>query len=121
MTGASDILNVAETLPKELDDKLEDTVEIHWVRGPISQSTKKTKLRWDVYNASEQLDELIVQSNYVLTVFGVPFFEVRQYGVPTVAFSHYDDKDDFDLKVLSKEDVAKIETDSKKRIEKNVK
>ena len=52
------------------------------------------------------LMKLIVQSNYVLTVFGVSFFEVLQYGIPTVVFSPYDNKDDKDLSALSKEDVA---------------
>ena len=44
----------------------------------------------------------------MLAVFGISFFEVLQYGIPTVVFSPYDKKDDKDLVALSKEDVALV-------------
>ena len=50
----------------------------------------------------------IIENNYVLTVFGVSFFEVLQYGVPAVVFSPYDGKDDDELEALSKENVAVV-------------
>lgn len=47
-----------------------------------------------------------MQSNYVLTVFGISFFEVLQYGVPSVVFSPYYKKDDLELNALSDENVT---------------
>jgi UDP-N-acetylglucosamine:LPS N-acetylglucosamine transferase len=54
----------------------------------------------------ESLDELIVNCNYALSVFGVSFFELLQYGIPTVVFSPYDGKDEIELLELSKEKIA---------------
>jgi spore coat polysaccharide biosynthesis predicted glycosyltransferase SpsG len=108
LTGGSDVSNLGKILPVQLDKLLDKNTEIHWVRGPFSSEPnllKKCRLNWIVHNAPEQLDELIVQSNYVITVFGVSFFEVLQYGIPTVVFSPYDNNE---LDALSKEGVATV-------------
>ena len=76
----------------------------------------KPKLKWFIHRDLEQLDELIVESNYVLTVFGVSFFEVLQYGIPTVVFSPYGKKDDIELKALKNEEVAVISQDADEAI-----
>lgn len=111
LTGGSDISNLGKTLPTQLDQILDKNSEVHWVKGPLSDNPilpEKSKLKWVLHDAPQQLDELIVDSNYALAVFGVSFFEVLQYGIPTVAFSPYDNKDDTDLAALSKEDVALV-------------
>ena len=111
LTGGSDISNLGKTLPTQLDQILDKNLEVHWVKGPLSEDPiipEKCKLKWIFHNAPQKLDELIVGSNYVLTVFGISFFEVLQYGIPTIVFSPYDNKDDKDLLALSKEDVAKV-------------
>jgi len=111
LTGGSDFTNLGEILPTQLDRLLNKKIEIHWVRGPFSRAPnlpKKCSLNWFVHNAPNQLDELIVKSNYVITVFGVSFFEVLQYGIPTVVFSPNSYKDNNDLEALSKEDVAMV-------------
>lgn len=111
LTGGSDVANLGETLPTQLDKTLDKNLEIHWVKGPFSCAPnlpRKCRLNWVVHNAPENLDELIVQSNYVMSVFGVSFFEVLQYGIPTVVFSPYGDKDNDDLNELSKENVAMV-------------
>jgi len=116
LTGGSDIANLGETFPTQLDVSLDRGIELHWVQGPFASSPnlpKKCRLNWIVHNAPEQLDELIVQSDYVMTVFGVSFFEVLQYGIPTVVFSPYGDKDNDELEVLSGEGVAMVVNDSK--------
>jgi hypothetical protein len=48
-----------------------------------------------------------------MTVFGVSFFEVLQYGIPTVVFSPYGNKNNKELDALSKEGVAMVESNSK--------
>ena len=119
LTGGSDVLNLGKILPIQLDSILDKNSEVHWVKGPLSDDPKlpeKQKLKWIFHDAPQQLDEIIVQSNYVLTVFGVTFFEVLQYGIPTVVFSPYDIKDDKDLKALSNEDVAIVSNNSRSAI-----
>lgn len=115
LTGGSDVSKLGATLPSELDSVLEEDTDLHWVRGPFSDSPilpNECRLNWTLHDAPDKLDELIVQSNYVLTVFGVSFFEVLQYGIPTVVFSPYGYKDKKELEALSKEEVAIVETDS---------
>ena len=109
LTGGSDVTNLGKALPTQLDQILDKNSEVHWVKGPLSDDPilpERQKLKWILHDAPQQLDELIIECNYVLAVFGVSFFEVLQYGIPTVVFSPYDNKDDKDLVALSKEDVA---------------
>ncbi|WP_415303505.1 hypothetical protein [Candidatus Pelagibacter sp. Uisw_090] len=119
LTGGSDISNLSRTLPMELDKLLDRRTEIHWVKGPFSSEPnllKKPRLNWVIHNAPDKLDELIVQSNYVMTVFGVSFFEVLQYGIPTVVFSPYSNKDDRELEALAKEEVAMVAKNSESAV-----
>jgi spore coat polysaccharide biosynthesis predicted glycosyltransferase SpsG len=111
LTGGSDVSNLGKTLPVQLDELLDKSTEVHWVKGPFSGSPilpNKCRLNWIVHNAPEHLDELIIQSDYVMTLFGVSFFEVLQYGIPTVVFSPYGNKDNDELNALSKEGVAMV-------------
>jgi spore coat polysaccharide biosynthesis predicted glycosyltransferase SpsG len=115
LTGGSDVSKLGETLPAQLDTVLDKDTDLHWVRGPFSDAPilpNKRRLNWTIHDAPEKLDELIVQSDYVMTVFGVSFFEVLQYGIPTVVFSPYGVKDNKELDALSKEDVAIVEANS---------
>lgn len=115
LNGGSDVANLGKTLPTQLDKILDKNSEVHWVKGPLSNNPilpVKYRLKWIIHDAPQQLDELIVRSNYVITVFGISFFEALQYGVPTVVFSPHDKKDNNDLKALSKEEVAIIASNS---------
>ena len=109
LTGGSDFAKLGKTLPTELNQVLGKDTEVHWVRGPFADAPivpNKCRLNFTIHDAPEQLDELIVQSDYVMTVFGVSFFEVLLYGIPTVVFSPYGIKDNEELNALSKEGVA---------------
>ena len=119
LTGGSDVANLGKTLPTQLDQILDKNSEVHWVKGPLSDDPilpERQKLKWILHDAPQQLDELIVECNYALAVFGVSFFEVLQYGIPIVVFSPYDNKDDKDLVALSKEDVAIVSYNSEAAI-----
>ena len=119
LTGGSDVANLGKILPTQLDQILDKNSEVHWVKGPLSDDPilpERQKLKWILHDAPQQLDELIVECNYVLAVFGISFFEVLQYGIPTVVFSPYDNKDDKDLVALSKEDVAIVSYNSEAAI-----
>lgn len=111
LTGGSDVTRLGNTLPQQLDSLLPKDAEIHWVRGPYAPPPiipDTHRLSWHIHSAPTQLDELIVESNYVLTVYGVSFFEVLQYGIPTVVFSPYGDKDQTELEALAREKVAVV-------------
>ncbi len=111
LTGGTDKANLAEHLPKMLDTNLKKNYVVDWVQGPFSnrpQIAEESKLIWNVHNSPENLDELISNSNYALTVFGLSFFEVLQYGIPAVVFSPYGKKDNYELESLSKEAVALV-------------
>jgi spore coat polysaccharide biosynthesis predicted glycosyltransferase SpsG len=111
LTGGSDISELGKTLPNQIDESLNKNVEINWVRGPFScQPTlpKKPRLNWNIHYAPDYLDELIVQSDYVMTVYGVSFFEVLQYGIPTVVFSFVSAKYKLELEALSEQNVAMV-------------
>ena len=107
---------VKELTPEQKDILLRENTELHWVRRPFSEPPtlpNKCRLKWIIHDAPSQLDELIVQSNYVMTVFGISFFEVLQYGIPSVVFSPYDKKDDQELIALAGENVAMVADNSK--------
>ena len=111
LTGGTDKENLTEYLPKMLDSSLRKNYVVDWVQGPFSNSphiAQDTKLKWNIHNSPANLDELISNSNYALTVFGLSFFEVLQYGIPTVVFSPYGNKDNYELESLSKEEVALV-------------
>lgn len=111
LTGGSDIYNLGEKLPKELDKTLKHNTNVHWVRGPFSNEPilpKSPRLEWFIHNSPDYLDELIVKSDYVMTLFGVSFFEALQYGIPTVVFPGYINGNNDELKALSKEEVAMV-------------
>ena len=123
LTGGSDTTRLGENLPTILDGMLRSDSVIDWVQGPFSESPNipsKCRLTWNVHNAPSQLDELIVESDYSITVFGISFFEVLQYGIPTVVFSPYGNKDDNELESLSKEGVAMVANNPKFAVERLV-
>jgi spore coat polysaccharide biosynthesis predicted glycosyltransferase SpsG len=114
LTGGSDSLGLGKSMPALLNNVLPAESQIHWVQGPYSlppDLPELTKLRWIVYNKLESLDSLITKCNYALTVFGVSFYELLQYGIPSVVFSPYGSKDYDELEALRKENVAIVSID----------
>lgn len=115
LTGGSDTAKLSRTLPAYLDKSLRGDIKLNWVRGPFSEVPilpTETRLDWIIHDSPSGLDELILNSDYVLTIFGVSLFEVLQYGVPTVVFSPYQNKDDQELQSLSLENVALVAANS---------
>ena len=111
LTGGSDPTKLCRSLPAYLDKTLGDDIEIHWVQGPFSDPPDLSNIKgsnWTTHLSPPRLDDLILKSNYILTVYGVSFFEALQYGVPTVVFSPYGSKDDAELLALSRQRVASV-------------
>ena len=114
LTGGSDVTKLGETLHAQLNAVLPDFTEVNWVTGPYAETPvwpELQKIKMSNYNAPSGLDELMLKSNYALTVYGVSFFELLYYGVPTVVFSPYGNKDDVELAVIEAEGIALVATD----------
>ena len=122
LTGGSDTTNLGKTLPTELYAVLPGFTELHWVTGPYANDPvwpESRKIKMLNHNAPTGLDDLMLKSNYAITVFGVSFFELLYYGIPTVVFSPYGDKDEAELALVEAEGialVAKDETDAVHKI-----
>lgn len=119
LTGGSDATHLGRDLPQKLDNVLPVGTEVHWVRGPYAEQIQLPvgrRLRWVVHEAPERLGELMAQTNYALTVYGVSFYELLQYGIPTVVFSPYGGKDQPELKRLQEENVAVVAADDRSAV-----
>ena len=53
----------------------------------------------------------MLTSNYALTAYGVSFFEVAQYGIPTVVFSPYNNEDERELAALKEHNISLVSSD----------
>ena len=114
LTGGSDATRLGRDLPQKLDDTLQIGTEVHWVQGPFAEQPRlpvSRRLQWAVHDAPEGLGGLMAQTNYALTVYGVSFCELLQYGIPTVVFSPYGGKDQPELERLRQENVAVVAAD----------
>ena len=114
LTGGSDTTQLAKTLPSQLDAILSESTELHWVTGPFAINPvwpEYQRIKMLNHQAPSGLDKLMLNSNYALTVYGVSFFELLYYGVPTVVFSPYGKKDDEELAVVEAEGVALVARD----------
>lgn len=123
LTGGSDATGQGATLPGLLDRSLSAGTEVHWVRGPFSPAPllpPSSRLKWLVHDAPNGLDELIVASDYVITVFGVSFFEAANYGIPTVVFSPYGEKDSVELGALRAERMCEVAANGEAAVERLV-
>jgi spore coat polysaccharide biosynthesis predicted glycosyltransferase SpsG len=111
LTGGSDATGLGKTLPTLLNEALPGDTELHWVIGSYAQGPvwpASPRLRMLNHQSPSGLDGLMVEANYAVTVYGISFFELLYYGVPTIVFSPYGDKDDAELAVIAKEGVALV-------------
>jgi len=57
-------------------------------------------------------------ANYAITVYGVSFYELLYYGVPTIVFSPYGNKDNSELEVIAEMGIALVADDEHDAIKK---
>lgn len=115
LTGGSDVAELGQSLPRSVDATLPEGTRVHWVQGPYARPPHiptAARLQWTVEHAPDGLGELLAQSHYVLTVFGVSLFESLQRGRPTVVFSPYGSKDELMLGAIREERVAGVAADA---------
>lgn len=116
MTGGADVLGLGSWLPELLDTKLVSSSTVNWVKGPyanLPNIPKNPKLKWRIHDSPKDMDKLISESSYVLTQFGVSFFESVQYGIPTVVVPLDPFKNSLELDLIQRENVALVARDIK--------
>lgn len=111
LAGGSDATNLGRSLPTLLNAALPDGTTLHWVTGPFAQNPVwplSPRFPMVYHHPPSGLDDLMLKTNYAVTVYGVSFFELLYYGVPTVVFSPYGNKDDAELAAIAAEGVALV-------------
>jgi spore coat polysaccharide biosynthesis predicted glycosyltransferase SpsG len=114
LSGGSDATELGLTWPQKLNDSLDGSCDFHWVTGPFAQLPvwpECPRIKMHNHIAPSGLDDLMVNANYAVTVYGVSFYELLYYGVPTVVFSPYGSKDNSDLKAIATTGIALVATD----------
>lgn len=114
LTGGGDPMDLGLSLPRILDSALPMDAEINWVRGPYARKPRSEctdRLKFLIHDSPDNLDHLMVDSQYALSVYGVSFFELMSWGIPTVVFSPYGDKDYEHLALIQREGLALVGSD----------
>ena len=114
LTGGSDATGLGKTWPTLLNETLAIETKLDWVTGTYAQQPVwplTPRFSMLNYQSPSGLDNLMVAANYAVTVYGVSFFELLYYGVPTVVFSPYGNKDDAELDGIAKEGLALVAQD----------
>lgn len=111
LTGGGDPMSLGRTWPQLLNNYLKSETNIHWVKGPFADfpgEIKHKKINLTIHDSPKGLGGLMSKVGYAATVLGVSFFELLYYGVPTVVFSPYGEKDLFTLNEIEKLGLAKV-------------
>lgn len=114
LSGGSDATELGRNWPRELNDTLPKDSDLHWITGPFAQAPvwpECPRIKMHNHIAPPGLDDFMVNANYAITVYGVSFYELLYYGVPTVVFSPYGHKDNSELKAIAEMGVALVATD----------
>jgi spore coat polysaccharide biosynthesis predicted glycosyltransferase SpsG len=114
LAGGSDATGLGKTWPMQLNETLPIGTKLDWVTGSYAQQPVwPSTSRFSMFNhqSPSGLDNLMVAANYAVTVYGVSFFELLYYGVPTVVFSPYGNKDDAELAGIVTEGLALVAKD----------
>lgn len=119
LTGGSDATNLGQSWPALLNTALPADTTLHWVTGPyaaLPQWPGQSRITFCNHQAPDNLQQLMGSANYAVTVYGVSFYELLYYGVPTVVFSPYGDKDASELDAIAASGIALVAKDEKEAI-----
>lgn len=111
LTGGSDVHKLGQTWPTIIDKKLGSIANIHWIVGPFSKSPdipSNPRLTWHEYTGLDSLSDQMQRAEVAITLYGVGFFELLAYGVPTVVYSPYGDKDKPELKEIERIGLSEV-------------
>ena len=121
LAGGGDATNLGRSLPTLLNDALSCDTTLNWVTGPYAQMPiwpRAPRFSMINHQPPSGLDDLMTGVSYALTVYGVSFFELLYYGVPTVVFSPYGNKDDPELMAIAAQGVALVAKDEAEAVNK---
>jgi len=114
LSGGSYATKLGQNWPRELNDSLPEDSDLHWITGPFSQAPVWPEcpcIQMHNHISPLRLDDFMRNANYAITVYGVSFYELLHYGVPTIVFSPYGKKDNAELRVIAGMGVALVATD----------
>ena len=88
LTGASKNNLLPNILPSLIEKKIQKKFKLIWVKGKYS---KKPNLnfksdRWKILDKSKSYLSYLPDAGYVLTTYGMSFYESLSLGIPTVCF-----------------------------------
>lgn len=114
LSGGSDTTELGRDWPRELNDKLPENSDLHWITGPFAQAPAWPdcpRIKMHNHIAPSGLGDFMANANYAITVYGVSFYELLYFGVPTVVFSPYGNKDNSELTAIAEMGVALVAAD----------
>ncbi len=114
LSGGSDTTELGRNWPRELNDNLSENSDLHWITGPFAKAPawpENARIKMHNHIAPSGLGDFMRNTNYAITVYGVSFYELLYYGVPTVVFSPYGNKDNSELTAIAEMGVALVAAD----------
>ena len=114
-------MGLGRTWPQEINDCLPSDSDLHWVTGPFAETPiwpESPRIEMHNHISPRGLDSLMVNACYAITLYGVSFYELLYYGIPTVVFSPYGGKDDSELMAIAALGVASVAHDEHDAIDK---
>ena len=111
LTGGSDTTFLGGVWQALLNANLPADTKVDWVTGPFAPDPlwpSPSIIQIQNHHAPHGLAHLMCQTSYALTVYGVSFYELLFFGVPTVVFSPYGDKVNQDLQAIKSEGLALV-------------
>lgn len=111
LTGGGDTTGLGKDWPETLASCLPKYSRVNWVTGPFSEPPifpQTKKMNFVEHVAPSNLNTLMRDTGIAITVFGVSFFELIAYGIPTVVFSPYGDRDARELNEIERHGIAVV-------------
>ncbi len=109
LTGGGDVLGLGSWLPSVIDRQLKRGSVINWVKGPFAlfpELPLNPSLNWEVHDNPSDIEGILNESDFALTLFGVSFFEALKYGLPSVVIPLKENQNVAEFQILKKQRVA---------------
>ena len=114
LSGGSDYQKIGSIMPKHLNSRLPLSSEIDWIIGPFSLEPNfdfDKRIKFNIHRSPPDLVSLMDNADFAITIFGISFFELMANGIPTVVFSHDNNRDSLELEIIKKNKLALIAND----------
>ncbi|RMG34818.1 MAG: hypothetical protein D6720_08485, partial [Gammaproteobacteria bacterium] len=111
LTGGSDVAGLGARWPTALAARLPEGFHVDWVTGPFSDPPafpKEGGVSFAEHHAPSGLSSLMSKAGHALTIYGISFFELLYFGIPTVVYSPYGNRDVHQMEALRDAGVALV-------------